>query len=328
MEKLRLTLLFANQDGLVDLLELGPADRARLLPASTDTQRDRAFKQHELTDRLAHLLRDAPPAELQRLLLTSPPTSGQLVAVEQAFYFKRRAKSDFIDIHADLNTDAQRRLEGVVDASRFPFSSTSEHLRKRNNIFLVATVNNVEGHTIRLRPLFIGHRTWLEGTAAWTPGERRVYPSQVDQFSRTDWRRALAQDEATKINEMPESVVKNALAEIIGTPYVPKDWGGERSDLTVTLHVDGRQTSAAWLLKGRSVRGIMQIADLGKNGDQIERLATEPVDLLVVQHNNAISAAVVHMAETFAFDMRNPRRFMIMNGVDTGKVLRDYGHLK
>ncbi|WP_024287145.1 hypothetical protein [Cellulomonas sp. KRMCY2] len=330
MQEVRLTLIFANQDGLVDLLGLRPVDRARFLPATGDTQTDRAVKQHGLTDRLQQLLRTDPPAELQRLLLTSLPFGGQLVAVEQAFYFRRRSSNDFVDFHAQLNTDKQWRLEGVVDTSRFPFSSTSEHLRKRNNVLMVAIVSDVQDQTIRLRPLFIGHRSWLEETAGlWTPDERRVHVQQVDQFSEVDWAHGVSRDDATKVNNMREDVVKDALAAIIGSPFVPKDWGGERSDLsTNNLLVSGQQTSAAWLLKGRSVKGTMQIAHLGKNGDQIERLATEPVELLVVQHNDAISAPVVHMAETFAYDMRNPRRFMIMDGLATAMILRDYGHLK
>lgn len=330
MQQLRLTLFFANQDGLVDLLRLGIVDRARFLPAAGDVQRDLAYKQHELTHRLQQLLRTDPPAELQRILLASLPVSGQLVAVEQAFYFKKRPAKDFIDFHADLNTDKRWRLEGFVDTSRFPFSSTSEHLRKRNNLFMVATVTSAQDRTIRLRPLFIGHRSWLEeGAGAWAPDERRVHAQQVDQFSEVDWRRPANSSDMTKVSNMREDAVKDALAAIIGTPFVPKDWGGERSDLaTNNLLVDGRQTSAAWLLKGRSVKGTMQIAHLGKNGDQIERLTTEPVDVLVVQHNDRISAPVVHMAETFAHDMRNPRRFMIMDGAITAAILRDYGHLK
>ena len=33
------------------------------------------------------------------------------------------------------------------------------------------------------------------------------------------------------MNNMREDDVKHAIAEIIGAPFVPKDWGGERSDL-------------------------------------------------------------------------------------------------
>lgn len=329
MQEIRLTLIFANQDGLVNLLGLRPMEAAGYLPADDDSQRDRARKQHGLTDMLQELLRRDPPTELQRLLLTSPPDGGQLVALEQAFYFKRRSDGAFIDFHAEVNTDSQWLVEGAVDTSRFPFSSTSEHLRKRNHVFMVATVGDVQERTIRLRPLFIGHRTWLEQSrAAWTPDERRVHVQQVDQFSRVDWSRRVDSKDVKAVNNMLEGEVKEALAEIIGTPFVPKDWGGERSDLaTNNLLVKGQMTSAAWLLKGRSVKGPMKLLHLGKNGDQVERLATEPVELLVVQHNDAISAPVVHMAEAFAYDMRNPRRFMIMDGVHTAAIMRAYGYI-
>jgi hypothetical protein len=52
-----------------------------------------------------------------------------------------------------------------------------------------------------------------------------------------------------------EETVKNAFAILIGESCVPKDWGGERSDLyTTRAIIGGRQVSAAWLFKGRGHR--------------------------------------------------------------------------
>lgn len=71
----------------------------------------------------------------------------------------------------------------------------------------------------------------------------------------------------------------------------------------------------------------MKISHLGSNGDQIERLTTEPAELIVVQHNNSITAPVTNLARAFANDMRNPRRYMIMDGQLTAMILRDHALL-
>jgi len=71
----------------------------------------------------------------------------------------------------------------------------------------------------------------------------------------------------------------------------------------------------------------MTVAALGKPGDQIDRLFSEPADLLILQHCHEIRAAVVNMMETYAFDLRRPRRFMILDGADTARILKGYGML-
>lgn len=326
----RLELWFANQDGLVDLLGIGRELQQLYLSRHGESQRGMAQKQHLLAALLEERLADNPPVELQRFLLAEAPELGQLISIEQAFYFSRRGTGGNVKFHADLNTDKAWRLDGTIDPDRFPFSSTYDHLSGRRNVFMVATIRDVDGKHLTLRPLFVGHRTWANERGASTSFyERRVHPNDVDQFSSVDWRRSPTAAEMRLMNNMREEDVKDAIAEIIGVPFVPKDWGGERSDLTTNnLLVRGEQTSAAWLLKGRSVRGPMKIPHLGSNGDQIERLTTEPAELIVVQHNDAITAPVVNLASAFANDMRNPRRYMIMDGHLTAMILRDHALLR
>lgn len=133
-------------------------------------------------------------------------------------------------------------------------------------------------------------------------------------------------EEFNTLLEMPEEQVKNSLADILGEPFVHKDWGGERSDLyTSRLFVEGVQASSAWLLKGPSFPRPMTLAALGKPGDQIDRLYSEPAEVLVLQHCHEVRNAVVNMMETF--DMRRPRRYMILDGWETSRVLRAYGKL-
>jgi hypothetical protein len=128
---------------------------------------------------------------------------------------------------------------------------------------------------------------------------------------------------------MPEEAVKFAFAEIIGEPFVPKDWGGEKSDLTTNrLTIDGKARSEAFIFKGPSLRGQMHPADMGTRGDQLVRAFDEPVELVIVQHCNKIANSVVRIAESLAMDIRRPRLYCILDGADTARILKAYGKLE
>lgn len=323
-----LELVFANQDALADYLRIPEYEQSRYLPATTDSLRDTSTKQHALTRRLETSLAASPPPELQRVLLASTPAVGSVVAIEQAFYFGRIQHTEFVRLFGEVNTDGEWRVEGRIDKRRFPFASTAGLLSGRRRVFLVGTVLACDDGMIEVRPLFIGQRRWDDAPETADTDPRRVHAQDVDHFAGVDWSRPPTKPDMAKMNSMAESDVKGALARIIGTPFVDKDWGGERSDLvTNDLLVRTTQTSAAWLLKGRSVQGPMRIPHLGKNGDQIERLSTEPVELLVIQHNNAITSPVVNLVRAFAYDMRAPRRYMILDGQQSAMVLKHFGAL-
>jgi hypothetical protein len=156
----------------------------------------------------------------------------------------------------------------------------------------------------------------------------RVYPEQIDTFAKIDSKGAAKKADLEAMLRMPEEAVKRAFAEIIGEPFVPRDWGGEKSDLTTSrLTIDGERQSAAFIFKGPSVRGQMHPSDMGKRGDQLVRAFDEPVDLIVVQHCSQIANSVVRIAESLAMDVRRPRRYCILDGADTARILKAYGKL-
>jgi hypothetical protein len=72
----------------------------------------------------------------------------------------------------------------------------------------------------------------------------------------------------------------------------------------------------------------MTIAMLGKNGDQIERLARTSAELLVVQHCHEIRPEVFSMLRSVASNFRDIRRYMLIDGYDTYRILAAYGHLQ
>ena len=156
----------------------------------------------------------------------------------------------------------------------------------------------------------------------------RVYPEQIDAFANVRGTPRGGIKDLRALQAMSEAEVKAALAEIIGEPFVPADWGGEASDLqTNSLAVAGKPGSAAFILKGPALKGEMHPANMGKRGDQLIRAFGEPVDLILIQHCNKIANSVVKLAESFAVNPLDPKRFCILDGADSARILRAYGKL-
>jgi hypothetical protein len=127
------------------------------------------------------------------------------------------------------------------------------------------------------------------------------------------------------LRHIPERQIKQAFAEIIGEPTVPKDWGGERSDLfSDRLRLDGKRISSALMFKGPAQFAPLTPAGLGKNGDQIGRLFSEPADLLILQHCHEISSAVRGQMRAYAQQIGKLKLFCLIDGYDTLRLLRAY----
>lgn len=131
--------------------------------------------------------------------------------------------------------------------------------------------------------------------------------------------------ELEKLRKIPERKIKAAFAEIIGETSVSTDWGGEQSDLfSAQVQMNGHRISAAFAFKGPAKFHPMTMADLGKNGDQINRLFAEPAELLVLQHCHEIMPPVRGTMRAFAQQMGNLRLFCLIDGYDTIRLLRAY----
>ncbi len=100
---------------------------------------------------------------------------------------------------------------------------------------------------------------------------------------------------------------------------------GEQSDhYTSHLTLGGRRVSAAFLLKGPARFQPMTLNNLGKNNDQIVRLANEPADVLIVQHSHDITQPVRATLRAFAVQPSRPRRYCLIDGRDSLRLLRAY----
>jgi hypothetical protein len=126
--------------------------------------------------------------------------------------------------------------------------------------------------------------------------------------------------------------VQRAFEEIIGVSFHKKDWGGETNDLyTSDVRYKARRIATAFLLKGNGLRkGTVNIANCGKNGDQLVRLFDSPAELFIVQFVGDIAENVIRDVEGKVENLRRKGKnacYCIMTGLDTARVLCAYGKL-
>lgn len=291
------------------------------------------------TRELQQWLRRHEVPSLELLLIQGRPTIHQLVWIEAPFQW-----SDVADERRQLehNSDARStfstRLDSGDDGTEICGSFSPRHctcssanveLSGVRSQYILGTVAEESSNQIEIRPLAIADR--LLGTLRDPRAEverQQVFPRQVDQFAAIDFDDDVTLDDLKQLARVPEEEIKRTLAALVGEPVVPKDWGGEQMDLwTTRLLVDGRQTSAAFLLKGKSAFRPMTIDVLGRRGDQIDRMADTAAELLVLQHCHEVTPRVVSMLRAYASDYRNPRRYLVIDGFDTFRILRAAGRL-
>jgi hypothetical protein len=94
------------------------------------------------------------------------------------------------------------------------------------------------------------------------------------------------------------------------------------------LHIDGERVAGAFLLKGPAEFRPMTLNMLGKNNDQIVRLAQEPAELLVVQHCHDICPPVRATLRAFTIQPGTlDRRYCCIDGKDSLRILQAYDKL-
>lgn len=324
---------FLHQDQAQSLLGEQRTESARAQAAR------RADPEAALPYVLAAELAGALPAlgvgELARCVLEQDVRVGQVVGAELEFAFHRDRNHDApgfkpVSFSAVLDVGEPVHVVGTFNSARTASSSATGNLTGRRRTYLVGSVTDLTMDRVELRPVFIGIRSFVDDDPAdggLAPG-LRVYPSDIGQFGGIDFACPVSEAELDAVLQVPEETVKRAFAGLIGESDIPKDWGGERSDLyTSRVFTRGRQVSAAWLFKGPGYPRAMDVRALGKNGDQIDRLFTEPAELLVLQHCHQIKPSVVGMMDSYAHDARRPRSYMIIDGSDTGRILRSLGLL-
>jgi hypothetical protein len=298
-------------------------------------------------------------AVTQWLRATNPPTLGQPIITETLSTFSMFTHySNYFfrglsEIHAALENgkttvpmaEAYSKLDEFRQGQRLSFNFHHEHLVSKSawdelsgqrRLLVLGAVKAISDCEIEAIPWVIANPlpnlpdvpddgSRISGFH-WS-NRLEIFVDAIDSFERVrDIKASGRENDLEALRQIPEDTIKRAFADIIGEPTVPEDWGGERSDLfTSRVTVDGRRISAAFAFKGPAKFHPMTMADLGKQGDQINRLFSEPADLLVLQHCHEITPPVRGMMRAFAQQMGNPRLFCLINGYDTLRILQAYG---
>ena len=311
-----------------------PSASSHLLKMAEDT----AFK-----EAVTEWLRRNNPPTLGKLIVGNSLKEGLLFTHYSNFFFKglreiqkqidagktpRQMASGYSkldDLHSGLRVAFQFHHEHLLSTSSWGWLSGQQRL------LLVGLITEVKGDVIEAIPYVIGNPapdTVGGSNFAYFWTNRLELPVDViDSFSAVrDLTYRPSKKDLAALKDVPEASVKQAFAEIIGEPTVPKDWGGERSDLfTSRLILDGTRVPTAFAFKGPAKFEPMTLAGLGKNGDQIDRLFTEPADLFVVQHCHEITTPVRGTMRAYAQQVGRPRLFCLIDGYDTIRVLSAYG---
>ena len=280
------------------------------------------------------------PEPLGVLLANNKLTTESLFTHHSDYYFVGLGKVG--EARAQGKTvkpaKAYSKLEDWQTGAKVTFDFHDEHLTSTSSlsvlkghtrVFVLGLATDIKGTTIKSIPYVIANivdpLSPLPGFAGPWWNHLEVSVEQIDTFSAIRKTEVQSQQSLKKLKNIPERKVKTAFAEIIGEPNIPKDWGGESSDLfTSRLMIENQRISTAFLLKGPSRFHSMTPADLGKNGDQIGRLFDEPADFLVLQHCHEVGNAVRRQMRAYAQQMGNPRKFCIIDGYDTLRILTAY----
>lgn len=196
-------------------------------------------------------------------------------------------------------------------------------------LFAFAYIADITADTIRAIPYAIGDLvTGHSSISLAFAASLELQPNDIEQFAEMDRTWVPSKTEFARLADIPEHKVKELICRLLDEHDVPKDWGGEESDLfSDRLLVGGARKTGAFLLKGPAKFHPMTPRDLGKNADQIYRLFNIPAQVYILQHCHNVGAAVRKTMEAYALhrSFTAPCRYVIMDGLCTAQLLRAHG---
>jgi hypothetical protein len=292
-------------------------------------------------DAVTEWLQTTNPSPLGKLIAENRLKEGTVFTHYTNFFFKglSSVQSAITKSKPVPMAGGYAKLEGWLSDAKLTFKFSHEHLTSESawhelsgqkRQLLLGLITNIEEAVIEATPYVIANPLsgleQLRGYGSYWPNHLEAHVDGIDTFTRVrDLPDRPSKGDLMRLRDIPETDIKNAFAEIIGEPLVPKDWGGEKSDLfSSRVVINGSRISTAFVFKGPAQFKPMTGAELGKNGDQIVRLFTEPADLFVLQHCHEITPAVRVTMRAFAQQTGRLRLVCIIDGYDTLRILRAY----
>lgn len=189
------------------------------------------------------------------------------------------------------------------------------------------------GDRYEIEPLVIG-APWLDhprngdasSSLAWLAYDfGEILPEDIAEFARLA---EVSVDDAsewmTVMQRVPEAHVKAALAKLLAEP-TKADWGGESNDhFSGGVTVGGQRRSAAFLLKGPTQFREMTLDMCGARADQVYRLTRSGAAISIVQHAHLIGEAVRATLRSLVFYPGQPRKYCVIDGKTTYRILKAY----
>jgi hypothetical protein len=344
---LNLSALFISQKRLSEVLRPTALPYAATQFAFADRKSDGMLRRQVLTayeDASIKWLLDAQLPTLGVLLMEGKAASGAFFTHLGPFFGRNTQEADMrYELHKPLPKEVilWTKLDGFEEGrtltvqahpENYTTHSASGEMAGKKRLFMVGRLTECDSAEMRAQAYIIGHihsepRPSEPNADHFNalPNQMEIFPVMVDSFAEARDAEMPTSAELKRLLEVPESEIKAAFAAIIGEPFIPKDWGGEMSDLVSTqVRIHGRQVSSAFAFKGPAKAKKMTMADLGKNGDQISRLYSEPVDFVVLQHCHSVTSAVRDHMRAFSTRIGRLRPFCIIDGADTVRILRAY----
>lgn len=128
---------------------------------------------------------------------------------------------------------------------------------------------------------------------------------------------------------LPEEVFKKGFENILSERTKLKDWGGENLDLYSTnLVIKGRRKAAGIALKGPGKTGPLTPKKMGTNGDQIDRLLTQSIDVAIIQYEGDVAISIPSLLEKLSREKARSENkniyFCIINLLDSYRLRLAY----
>lgn len=223
--------------------------------------------------------------------------------------------------------DTNQQVELHYSSNKVSSDTLKAGLADGGEFAIVCEFHKMTKEKIILHPLLMGYpylQSRKTGDLLWE-SYSNFYQVRIEDFKEFSKVSEIPlPDDCQPMKHIKESVMKQCLGNILGDT-IAKDWGGETSDyFSSHVHLGNKQLSCAFLLKGPANFRPMGLNHLGKNNDQIVRLSKEPADILIVQHCHDISPPVQETLKVFATQPSNPRRYCLIDGRDSLRLLIAY----
>jgi hypothetical protein len=267
---------------------------------------------------------------------------GRGKARQKVFQYIYKSKARFKPVSEIMRATGLSRVRVLQEADRLfqhhvvekgkvdgetAFKKDSPLSQYKSRIFKIARNPKLaKKYPTKQRPHVTGSSTTVIRIKTGGPPPREITIDDVESFKLV--RKIKNADPSLKLHTIPEKDIKNGLKKIIGETADFTDWGGEKNDLfTNKFRRSPSRCTAAFALKGRATKGTLTPKKMGKNGDQVGRLAGSAAEVLFVVYHSKVDESVHEQlrAHAVAKGMGGRRVYYgVIDGNDLNRLYRAY----